>query len=124
MVYSQYISTLFEEKISAEERHSPDKLFTTGNDIQHRLRSDEILEDIVADTLQQAPQLYSAQFPPHWGFIASSSAFLWLIKRLQDMNPPTFFSQTRKHIMEAHDVQGRRLLPILKEPQWAVGKCG
>lgn len=127
LVYSQYISVRVEEALpstntldSRTKKDSPPEE-TVHDDLPQSTRSKGVLEDIVANRL---PGLCEADFPAHWGFLASTAAFMGLIESLQDLAFSTFFSQAKKLIMEVDDEEGRRLLPILTELQWTVARIG
>lgn len=125
LVYSQYISAKLQEAMpftTTLDSRRKDESWSQERARVDRLnpsRSEEILEDIVANTL---PELCEADFAIHWDFLASTAAFAGLIKSLQDLAFPTLFSQAKKLIMEKNDEEGRRLLPILTELQWTVGR--
>lgn len=109
LAYSQYVAARLEES-SATER-DPDS--------QDNLSSDGLLQDIFANA---PPDVWEVDFPDHWRFIASTKAFQVFFSDLRDRVYPTVLYRAEKLIAKWDEPEGQRLLPILSELRWAIGR--
>lgn len=109
LVYSQYIAARLEKTLATERE--PDS--------QDNLASDGLLQDIFANAL---PEVWEVDFPAHWRFIASTKAFQEFFCDLRDLVYPTLLYRAEKLITKWDEPEGQRLLPILSELRWAIGR--
>lgn len=109
LVYSQYVAARLEKTLATERE--PDS--------QDDLASDGLLQDIFANAL---PEVWEVDFPAHWRFIASTKTFQEFFCDLRDLVYPTLLYRAEKLITKLDEPEGQRLLPILSELRWAIGR--
>lgn len=109
LVYSQYVAARLEESLATEREPEG----------QEELSSDGLLQDIFANTL---PEVWEVDFPAQWRFIASTKAFQEFFSDLRDLVYPTLLYRAEKLIAKWDEPEGQRLLPILAELRWVIGR--